>query len=338
MTRGRLERLPFPVLIGDIGGTNARFAVVPDAAAPVLRLADVHTADFPAIDDAIEASLDHAKAPRPKAAVLALAGPITGDRVPLTNCDWVVEPRKTIGRFALDEMILLNDFEAQSLSLPDLGPGDIDAIAGKARPTSTRVVLGPGTGLGAAALVYADGHWIPVPGEGGHVDLGPVTARDMALWPHLERAHGRISAEALLSGPGILRLYRGIAALDGLAAQFSTPAEVTQAGLSGGDRPATEALDLFAAYLGRYAGDFALIFMAKGGVYLAGGIPAKIAPALKSGTFREAFVAKEPHRAILETMLTAIVTKPDAALAGIAAFARAPHRFGVELSGRRWPD
>ena len=338
MTRGRLERLPFPVLIGDIGGTNARFAIVPDGVAPAVRLDDVHTASFPTIDDAIAASLKHANAPHPKSAVLALAGPITGDRVPLTNCDWIVEPKKTIARFSLDEMILLNDFEAQSLSLPDLGPGDIDAIAGDASQTGARVVLGPGTGLGAAALIHADGRWIPVPGEGGHVDLGPATSRDMALWPHLERAHGRISAEALLSGPGILRLYRGIAALDGVASPLATPAEVTQAGLFDGDRTAAEALDLFATYLGRYAGDFALIFMAKGGVYLAGGIPAKIAPALKSGAFREAFVAKEPHRAILEPMLTAIVTKPDAALAGIAAFARAPNRFGVELSGRRWPD
>lgn len=338
MARGRLERLPFPVLIGDIGGTNARFAVVADAGEATMRLADVHTADFPTIDDAIEASLMRSGAPRPKSAVLALAGPITGDRVPLTNCDWVVEPRKTIARFSLLEMILLNDFEAQSLSLPDLGAGDIDAIAGRATATGARVVLGPGTGLGAAALVHSDGRWIPIPGEGGHVDLGPVTARDMALWPHLERAHGRISSEALLSGPGILRLYRGIAVLDGIAAPLATPADVTHAGLGGKDRAAAEALDLFATYLGRYAGDMALIFMAKGGVYLAGGIPAKIAPALKSGTFREAFVAKEPHRAILETMLTAIVTKPDAALAGIAAFARAPTRFGVELSGRRWPD
>ncbi len=111
---------------------------------------------------------------------------------------------------------------------------------------------------------------------------------------------------------------------------------MTKAGLAGEDRSARETLSLFATYLGRLAGDLALVFMARGGVYLAGGIPARIAPALHGGEFRDAFVAKEPHRDILETMLTAIVIKPDAALAGIAAFVRAPARFGVDLGGRHW--
>src|SRR6185503_3442163 len=141
---------------------------------------------------------------------------------------------------------------------------------------------------------------------------------------------GRISAEAILSGSGIVRLYRGVAAADGAKAHFTTPAQVTAAGLAGTDAQAVETLGLFASYLGRYAGDMAMIFMAYGGVYLAGGIPARIAPALKSGAFRDAFLAKEPHRELLEKMLTAIIVKNDAALAGIAAFARAPRRFGVE--------
>ena len=115
-----------------------------------------------------------------------------------------------------------------------------------------------------------------------------------------------------------------------------TPAEVTAAGLAGRDPSAAEALDLFATYLGRFAGDLALVFVAMGGVYLAGGISAKIAPALKSGLFREAFLAKEPHRHLLERMMTAIIVKPDPALAGIADFARAPARFGAELDGRWW--
>jgi glucokinase len=332
-----LDNLPFPVLIGDIGGTNARFALIDDAQSPLDRLPDVATADFPTIDDAIEASVITWGGTRPKSAVLALAGPIRGDQVPLTNCDWVVEPKKTVARFGLAEMILLNDFEAQSLSLPDFGPGDLDPIgSGRAAPDRARVVLGPGTGLGAAALIHANGVWIPVPGEGGHIDLGPVTTRDIAIWRYLERVEGRISAEALLSGSGIVRLYRGVAAADGAKPRLNNPADITAAGLAGADAQAAETLGLFATYLGRFAGDLALVFMAYGGVYLAGGIPAKIAPALREGGFREAFVAKEPHRELLEKMLTAIVVKSDAALGGIAGFARAPKRFGVELTGRRW--
>jgi glucokinase len=337
MTAGpsQLDRLVFPILIGDIGGTNARFALIDSAEAAPRRLPDVHTADFATIDEAIAARVTDAA--RPGAAVLAVAGPIVGDAIELTNCNWIVEPKKSVSRFGLAEMILLNDFEAQSLGLPDLGPADILPIGkGVADPQGARVVLGPGTGLGAAALVHADGRWIPVPGEGGHIDLGPVTARDFAIWPHLERAHGRISAEALLAGPGLMRLYRGIAAADGVAAPLTTPADVTTAGLGGRDSLAAETLSLFATYLGRFAGDFAMIFMARGGVYLAGGIPARIAPALQSGAFRDAFVDKEPHREFLEGLLTAIVVKTDAALAGIAAFAREPRRFSVTLAGRRW--
>jgi glucokinase len=340
MTNGadRLDKLPFPALIGDIGGTNARFSLIADAEAEAIRFADTHTADFATIDDAIGSVLQGSAA-RPKSATLALAGPITGDRVPLTNCPWVVEPKRLIERFGLTDAILLNDFEAQSLALPGLSTDDLDPIGGgAAQPFGTRLVVGPGTGLGAGALVHARGAWIPVPGEGGHVDLGPVTPRDMALWPHLERLHGRISAETLLCGSGMVRLYRGIVSLNGDEARFKTPAEVTQAGLAGDGDSARETLTLFATYLGRFAGDLALVFMARGGVYLAGGIPGRIASALKAGEFREAFVAKEPHREILEEMMTAIVAKPDAALAGIGAFVRAPSRFGVDLAGRHWRD
>ena len=175
-----------------------------------------------------------------------------------------------------------------------------------------------------------------MPSEGGHVDLGPVTARDFALWPHFERAHGRISAEALLCGPGLVRLYRGVAATNGAPAPLATPAEIAAAGLNGADAAAAEALTLFATYLGRFAGDLAMIFMARGGVYLAGGISGHILPALKGGAFRAAFVDKAPHDKLLAGMATAIIVKKFPALAGLAAFARAPGRFGVELAGRRW--
>jgi glucokinase len=333
----QLDHVPFPVLIGDIGGTNARFALVESATSAVLRLPTVHTADFPTIDDAVQAAVIEGAGARPKSAILALAGPITGERVPLTNCDWVVEPRKAAARFGLEEMILLNDFEAQALALPDLTPADLDPIGdGEARANAVRVVLGPGTGLGVGGLVRAGSRWVPVPGEGPHIDLGPITDRDMAIWPNLERVHGRITAEAVLSGPGMLRLYRAICATDGVPRHLTSPVEVTAAGLAASDAQAAETLTLFATYLGRVAGDVALIFMAYGGVYLGGGIPPRIASVLKAGAFRSAFVAKAPHDELMTRMATAIIVKEDAALAGIAGFARAPYRFAVELERRRW--
>jgi glucokinase len=328
------EDIPLPALIGDIGGTNARFALI-DRSGPIMRFPDERTANHATIDDAIDRVLRSAEL-RPRSALLALAGPIAGDAVQLTNCDWVVQPKRLIARFGLADAILLNDFEALSLSLADLGPADLDQVGGGAAlPERARLVVGPGTGLGAGALIHARGSWIAIPGEGGHIDLGPVSARDMAIWPHIER-RGRVSAETLLCGPGLVRLYRAVAATNDASADLATPADVVAAGLAGSDPIAAEAIHLFATYLGRFAGDLALVFVALGGVYLAGGISGRIAPALKTGAFREAFLDKHPHRGLLERISTAIITKPDAALAGIAAFARAPARFGVELAGRRW--
>jgi len=332
-----LPRIPPPALIGDIGGTNARFALVTGDA--MTRFPDEQGADYATIDDAIAHALEKSDTAKPRSAVLALAGPIQGDAVPLTNSPWVVEPKRLIKRFGLEEVILLNDFEALSLALADFTEGDLDFI-GDARPEPDRprVALGPGTGLGAAALLHVRGMWVPVPGEGGHVDLAPVTPRDFAIWPHIEKPHptGGVSGETLLCGAGLVRLYRAVAATNGAAAPLATPADIAAAGLAGSDASATETLDLFATYLGRLAGDLALVFVATGGVYLAGGITGHIAPALKSGRFREGFVDKYPHGPMLERMATAIITKPYAALDGIAALARNPMRFGVEPGSRVW--
>ena len=152
----------FPVLIGDIGGTNARFALIAGRDAAVVRIADVHTADHATIGDAIDAAVLRASALRPKTAILALAGPIAGEHIHLTNCDWVVEPKALIARFGLSDVILLNDFEALSLCLPGLGAEDVDPIGeGAALAERARIVVGPGTGLGAGASGLCRRHLDP---------------------------------------------------------------------------------------------------------------------------------------------------------------------------------
>jgi glucokinase len=335
--RDVLDEVPFPVLIADIGGTNARFALIESIDSPIERIPDVPTADHASLEDAIEAAVYARTSLRPRSAILAVAGPVTVARIHLTNANWVIEPGKIVAAFQLDELVLLNDFEALSLSLPGLGADDIDPLDTRVPwENGARVVVGPGTGLGAGALVRGRESWIPVPGEGGHIDLGPQSMRDFAIWPNLEKAHGRISAEALISGAGLVRLYRSICATDGVRPELEQPSDVTEAGLAGADLQAVETLNLFATYLGRMAGNLALIFMARGGVHLAGGISGRIAAVLKSGAFRAAFVDKAPHQALLESIPTSIITKEDPALAGISAYARAPSRFVVDLSGRRW--
>lgn len=332
--------IPFPTLIGDIGGTNARFAVVNDATAAAVRFPNAHTVNHPTIDDAIAAALPAGV--KPRSAVLALAGPVQGDRVPLTNCHWVVEPKRMIERFGLDKVILLNDFEALSLSLPALADKDLVRVGGgEAVPNAAQVVVGPGTGLGAAALIHARGTWFPVPGEGGHIDLAPVSERDFAIWPHIDEPFGkgpyrRIAGETLLCGSGLVRLYRAIIAADGKQERFDDPSEITAAAIDGSDADAREALSLFCVHLGRLAGNLALAFMARGGVFLAGGIAAKIAPFVGTSGFREAFIDKAPHQMLMDKMPTSVIVHPEPALAGLAAYARRPSDFGVVIDGRHW--
>ena len=168
------------------------------------------------------------------------------------------------------------------------------------------------------------------------MDMGPRTARDAEIWPQLEPIEGRISAEQLLCGRGLVNIYRAVAAANGAKPAFSTPAEITSSALDETDANAVEALDLFVTCLGRIAGDLALVFMSHGGVFLTGGIAQKIVPALKRGNFQAAFEDKAPHTELLKAMPVYVITHPRGALAGLTAFARTPASFGVETEGRRW--
>lgn len=329
----------FPILIGDIGGTNARFAVVPDADSPVVHFPIVQTRNFATIDDAIRATVHDASDTRPKSMILAVAGPVNSDEIPLTNCPWVVRPRGMIETLGFEDVVILNDFEAQALAVIALGEKNMERIGGgPPLPEAARVVLGPGTGLGVAGLIHSHGVWIPVPGEGGHMDIGPRTPRDYQIFPHIEQLEGRVSGEQVLSGRGLVNVYRAVAAVDGVEPKFSDPAEITPAALEKTNPQAVEALELFVTCLGRTAGDLAMVFMAKGGVFLTGGIAQKIVPALKTGSFREAFEDKAPHREWLSKIPAYVITHPLAALEGLAAYARLPSRFGVETDGRRWRE
>ncbi len=337
MARNSDDTLPFPILVGDIGGTNARFSLIIEANAEPKQFPIIQTADFATIDRAIQESVLDKTSVAPRSAILAVAGPIEGDEIALTNCAWVVRPRDMVAGLGMEDVLVINDFEAQALAVASLSDHDRVKIGGGSEnPTGSKAVLGPGTGLGVAGLVHARHVWIPVPGEGGHIDVGPRSHRDLQVFPHLELIEGRISAEQLLCGRGLLNIYRGICKSDGVDAKLADPARVSSTALSETDPQGMEAVSLFVTYLGRVAGDMALIFMARGGVFLAGGISQKILPALKKPEFRAAFEDKAPHSSLLKSIPTYVMTHPLAALAGLAAYARTPSRFGVETEGRRW--
>jgi glucokinase len=329
--------LPFPILMGDIGGTNARFSILADAEAEPVQFPNLHAASFETIDEAIRKGVLDKTTIRPRSAVLAIAGPIRGDEIPLTNSHWVVRPKTMIEGLGIEDVVVINDFEAQALAIASL-TGDAREVIGPAGEdmVASRAVLGPGTGLGVAGLVHTRHAWIPVPGEGGHIDLGPRSARDLEIWPFIETIEGRVSAEQILCGRGLQHLYHAICKADGIEPVLKEPADITTHGLAGTDKAAEETVSLFVTYLGRLAGDVAMLFMARGGVYLSGGISQKIIPALKKPEFRAAFEDKAPHTAMLRTIPTYVVTHPLAALEGLCSYARAPALFGVATEGRRW--
>ena len=329
--------VPFPALIADIGGTNVRFGLMTDALSAVKQFPVLKTNDFSDLMHAMqETALNHT-AIHPRAAILAVAGPVRGETVSLTNSSWVVEPKRLIEEFGFEIVVVLNDFEALALSLPSISENDLISIGdGIESQHGTKLIVGPGTGLGAAALVFARDTWVPIPGEGGHINFGPITDLDFEIWRVMEPTNGRITAETFLSGPGIMRLYKALSVLGQKPPIFSKASEVTRAALDNSDTIARDTLDLFCSYLGRFAGDMAMFTMAKGGVYLAGGIAPRIAPLLKNGSFRAAFEAKAPHDDLLGQVSTSIVTHPSPALHGLATYARTPPRFAIELRGRRW--
>lgn len=328
---------PFPVLIADLGGTHARFALVSDAHASEQGFAQVRTREHADVETAIQVGVLDQTSQIPRTAILAVAGPTLGDTFKLTNATWVIDPRRIIERLGFDCVIAINDFEAQALALPDLQPADYHVIGSLLPPRrGTKLVLGPGTGLGASTLVDSMGMWITVPGEGGHVAIPSENADDDRLFTHLAQGgQRRFGGEHLVSGLGLERLYHGLGAVDGKEAPLTSAADITAAALAG-DALAKQAVERFVVYLARIARELALAVMPSGGVFIAGGIPPKIMPFFDSSNFRAVFEAAYPHEDTLKSFATVVVTHERPALAGLGSFARTPTRFMVDVGERMW--
>lgn len=330
------SRFEYPVLVSDIGGTNARFGLVAAPEAAPRLLAHVETAGYPDPSTAIRAVLARAEGPAPRSAILAVAARVDGPAVQLTNAAWIIEGGR-IGRdFGLSRAVVVNDYVPVAAGAAGLAPEALTPIGpARAAGNGARLVLGPGTGFGAAALVpYADRLAI-VSTEAGHTEFGPADAADFEVWPFIEPVEGRITVETVLSGPGLSRLHAAVArARSGRDEPRLDPALVTERGLSGEDPHAAEALDLFAKLLGRVCGDLALTFLATGGVYIGGGIAPRILPVLGRGGFREAFERKAPFAAEMRAIPTSVIAVHDPALTGLAALASRPEIFVYH--GQSW--
>ncbi|MEX2200748.1 MAG: glucokinase, partial [Dongiaceae bacterium] len=272
---------------------------------------------------------------RPVAAALAIAGPVAGpvgggDTVALTNRDWRWSNAALAERFGFRRLLCLNDAEAQALALPWLDPVEFRSLGGGvAVAGAPRLLIAPGSGLGVAALVRADGRYVALAGEGGHATFAPETDLERALAAALRALHGaHVSWERVLSGSGIAAIYDVVREAQQRVPSGADAAEIVRRAAAD-DPSAQTALATFGGLLGAYAGDLALILGARGGVYIGGGIAPAIADALALGPLRARFEAKGRFANYLSAVPTAIVMRPHPGLIGAASYLAAQSDEGA---------
>jgi glucokinase len=328
--------LPFPVFVVDVGGTNARFSLQPAPDAPLGAAVHLKTHDYPGLVEAAEAAAA-SLGQRPRSLIVCGAGPVDGRRLQLTNAPWLIDGPDAARRLGLAQGLLLNDFEAQALSLPALPQGWARQIGPVPfGPRGPQVILGPGTGLGIGALVEASGRHTPLASEACHIDFGPVGDEESALWPFLERVHGRVTTESVISGPGLARVHAArIAAIGGAPANLDPPAVVAAAMANRAGEEAAS-LRLYWRIVARFAGDMGVAFVATGGVTLAGGVLPRVLDFLDDVVFRRAFEAKAPVDALARRIPTRLITRDDAVLVGMAAIAAKPQLYALDYAARGW--
>jgi glucokinase len=309
---------PAPVtLLADIGATNARFALLANGVLGAVT--GLQVVDFPRFADALHAFLKSTSSRSVVSeALLAVAGPVDGEFCKLTNCPWTIDASELRSEFRFTRVRLFNDFEATALSLPHLDVSDIYPLGkGVAVAGAPMAVIGPGTGLGIAGLSRGTQGPVVIAGEGGHSTMSGFTRREDAIIDFLRQRFEHVSAERALSGSGLENLYCAIAALDGIEIPKRNAAEITNAGLSGSCPTATSALDMFCAMLATTAGNAALMFGARGGVYIAGGIVPRIIEFIDGSEFRQRFESKGRLRSYLQSIPTSIIVHPTASLIGL---------------------
>jgi len=309
----------FPRLLGDVGGTNARWAWQAAAGEALTHVRSLAAGDHATLAESIAAYLRQEKLAAPRDVAFGIATAVTGDSVRMTNHHWSFSIAELQARLGARRLRVLNDFEALAHAVPALGPADLCATGGGAPvPGAGLAVIGPGTGLGVSGLV-SDGHggWRVIVGEGGHVTLPAADSREASLLAVLRERFDHVSAERALSGPGLVNLYEAACVLDGETPAPLDPSQVMSRAF-GDDTQCTQAVTTFAALLGNVAGNLALTLGARGGVFIGGGIVPRLGSRFAQLPFRERFVGKGRFRAYLEAIPTWVITAESPALLGAA--------------------
>jgi glucokinase len=303
-------------LLADIGGTNARFALsAPDGLPSDQRT--LRTADFPSVIEAARAYLHSRSA---TAAVFAVNGPVEGDWITLSNSPWSFSTREVQDALGLQRLVIINDFVAQALAVPYLAEQERKKLGGgEPVPRRTIGVIGPGTGLGVAALLPISNGWLPMPSEGGHVSFSPHDQVEAAIVGRLARRFDHISNERMLAGPGLVNVATALAELAGETLPPLEPQDVVDRARRKTCRFCRETFERYPALLGAAAGDLALTLLARGGVFIAGGVVAHLGELFDVERFRRAFIAKGRFQTYLERVPTFLVMRGDTGLLGAAA-------------------
>lgn len=320
------------VLLADIGGTNARFALAdPSAPSPLLvdSVQGFAVADFPSLADTARHYLhetgQHEQGIR--RGVFAVAGRVDGDEARITNHPWVISKARTQAQLGFDRVTLINDFAAQAMAIPLLQAGDVVRIGGvswdpeSAPQHRTYAILGPGTGLGVGALVIREGRHFPLETEGGHVSFPPGTPEELAILDRLSAQFGRVSNERLICGPGLVNIHRALSEIAGEDPGPMQPSDIT-ARAQAGDPRCMRAVDVFCAVFGAISGDLVLTLGAWDGVFLTGGLVPKMLDALQHSGFRQRFEHKGRFSPTMARVPSLAVMHPHAGLLGTAAIAR----------------
>lgn len=322
------------LLIGDIGGTNARFALGDPAVAGYTKVRKLKCADYPTAADAIHHYLTTINVSSPDIICLAAAGPVVDDAIRLTNNAWMLSVAELEDMFDSARVQLLNDFTAIAYAVPILGQEHLLQIgplppATLAEAQYTFGVLGPGTGLGTVGMQRFGEHMVLIDSEAAHGGFAPETDRQLEVLRVMRKRFERVSIEYLVSGQGIENLYWALTQLDGEHGKALTAAEIFSAAHAGANPRASEAVDIFFEMLGQAAGDMALAFGAHAGMYVAGGIAQRYPEELRDSRFRRGFERKGSHRYIVERIPTQLITHEQPGLLG-AAYCALRMRQGIE--------
>ncbi|NRQ43120.1 glucokinase [Rheinheimera sp. YQF-2] len=316
-----MAKLPTHAIVADIGGTNARFSRVDLASLALDQVAVYPCAEFATLADALTHYRQQHQLNAVKHVAIAIACPVNGDEVSMTNFHWQFSVRAMQQQLVLDALQVINDFTAVAMCLPALTATEkVQLGGGDVQPGKPMAVLGAGTGLGVAHLLPVNDSYIPLPGEGGHIDWAAQNEQEWFIQQMLAKEYGHVSPERLLSGPGLEAIYKALALYRRQVAEPLSAADIAQQALSGESALATATVQQFFAALGSVAGNLALTLSTFGGVYVAGGIAPKLLPLAGQSEFRARFEAKGRFSAFNRRIATYVVTAEQPGLVGAAVY------------------